>query len=346
MPLPTDLFDAPTTQIRPEQAAELANELFGMTGTAQSLPGERDQNFHLHTSSGSDYVFKIHPLAEDPAVVDMQIGALQHLAKTAPDLSVPRVMLTKTGDSTGIVDLGSGPQLARLLSYVPGLPMQTFCPLSATRLESLGSQMALLDRALTNYQHPAGNYVLLWDVQHAAAVRPMLPHIPDSDVRTLAAESLDRFETFALPRLAGLRMQIIHNDCNTGNVLYDANQTERVAGFLDFGDMVRAPLICELAIAAAYHVVNDDDPLASTRSIVGGYHSVLPLLSNELDVLADLILARTVLSLAIGCWRANLKPEERESILAHYPNAAKRMQRAARVNRDQANREIRAACGV
>jgi Ser/Thr protein kinase RdoA (MazF antagonist) len=206
--------------------------------------------------------------------------------------------------------------------------------------------MALLDRAMMGYEHSAGNYVLLWDVQHALKVRPMLPHIPDDDIRALAAESLDRFEKHALPRLSTLRTQLIHNDCNLNNVLYDATQTERVAGFLDFGDMVRAPLICEIAVAAAYHMVNEEDPFTSTRSIVRAYHSVLPLLKHELDIVADLIVARTVLSVAIGCWRASMIPEVRELILKHYPDAVKRMQCAARVNRDQTIRELYAVCGV
>lgn len=345
MPLPTDLFDAPTTKIPGEQAAALAAELFGVTGTTEPLAGERDQNFHLRAQGGAEYVFKIHASAEDPAVVEMQIGALQHLARANPDLAVPRVIPSRRGESTAAVDLGSGPQIARLLSYVPGLPMEGFRPLNAARLRSLGTHMALLDRALQGYEHPAASYVLLWDVQHAAQMRPLLPHIPDADIRALTAERLDRFEADTLPRLAGIRTQIIHNDCNPNNVLYDERETERVGGFLDFGDMVRAPLVCELAVAAAYHLVDGDDPLSATRHMVSAYHSVLPLMTEELDVLADLIQARVVLRVAISCWRASLRPEEREERLAGYPGASGRLRQMARLNRAETSRSLRAACG-
>lgn len=345
MPLPTDLFDAPTTKIPAEQAAALASELFGVTGTAEPLAGERDQNFHLRAKGGADYVFKIHASAEDPAVVEMQIGALQHLAKTNPAIAVPRVILSRSGTSAATVDLGSGPQIARLLSYVPGVQMEGFRPLSAARLRSLGAQMALLDQALQGYEHPAASYILLWDVQHTAQMRPLLPHIPDADIRALTARCLDRFEADVQPRLAGMRSQIIHNDCNPNNVLYDAAETERVSGFLDFGDMVRAPLVCELAVAAAYHLRDGDDPLSATRHMVGAYHAVVPLTTGELELLADLILARVVLRVTIACWRASLKPEEREERLAGYPGAARRLQQMAQVNSAEAARALLAACG-
>lgn len=331
MALPTDLFAAPVPEISLAEAEAHALRLFGVRGQARQLSGERDQNFHLRVPDGPGYVFKVHPPAEDPAVVEMQIGALQHLAAVAPDLAVPRVVLTRDGGPTATVDLGAGPQLARLLSYVPGLPMDGFRPLNDARLRSLGQHLAALDRALQGYQHPAGEVVLLWDVQHAAQVRPLLPHIPDDDVRGIAERALDRFEAIALPQLPGLRSQLLHNDANPYNVLYDAVDTERIGGFLDFGDMVRAPLICELAVTAAYHITDDVDPLGATRTLVDAYHAVLPLTAEERDVLPDLILARTVLSVTINCWRASLEPEEREQILATYPKAVQRMRRMAGV---------------
>ncbi len=42
-----------------------------------------------------------------------------------------------------------------------------------------------------------------------------------------------------MPQLAGLRHQVIHNDLNLHNVLVDPKDGARVAGVIDFGDMVR-----------------------------------------------------------------------------------------------------------
>ena len=63
---------------------------------------------------------------------------------------------------------------------------------------------------------------------------------------------LEGFERHAVPLLRGLRRQVIHNDFNPHNVLADAVDDTRIAGVIDFGDMVHAPLVQDLATACAY----------------------------------------------------------------------------------------------
>jgi Ser/Thr protein kinase RdoA (MazF antagonist) len=56
------------------------------------------------------------------------------------------------------------------------------------------------------------------------------------------------------PRLGGLRHQVIHNDLNPYNVLVDPQDHITTVGLIDFGDMVQAPLINELAVACSYQL--------------------------------------------------------------------------------------------
>ncbi|MCF3955376.1 aminoglycoside phosphotransferase, partial [Pseudomonas aeruginosa] len=76
-----------------------------------------------------------------------------------------------------------------------------------------------MDLALALWKHRADGRRLLWDIQHAPSLRPLLSYSESLAHRRLAAAALDRFETEAMPRLADLPRQVIHNDLNPHNVL-------------------------------------------------------------------------------------------------------------------------------
>jgi hydroxylysine kinase len=130
---------------------------------------------------------------------------------------------------------------------------------------------------------------------------------------------LRRFELHTKPVLPTLRRQPSITTFNIYNVLVDAADTDRIAAILDFGDMVRAPLINDLAVAAAYQLGKDDDPLADVLPFVAAYHAVLPLTCQEIDVLFNLMLARLVMVVAISGWRARAIPTTRPTCCATTP---------------------------
>jgi len=132
-------------------------------------------------------------------------------------------------------------------------------------------------------------------------------HIPKDEVRVEVVRSLDEFEEFAWPELSGLRRQVIHSDFNPDNVLTHATEPDEVAGVIDFGDMLEAPLVADVAIAASYLRPDEGDPLALIAEFVAGYASVTPLQPNELKILFELIRARLCASIVILYWRASFR---------------------------------------
>ncbi|HEU5200530.1 MAG TPA: phosphotransferase, partial [Ktedonobacterales bacterium] len=72
-------------------AERIAYEFYRLHTTARPLPGERDYNFYLKTSSGEEYVLKIAHADERRELLDMQHQALEHLAKREPSLVLPQV---------------------------------------------------------------------------------------------------------------------------------------------------------------------------------------------------------------------------------------------------------------
>ena len=108
----------------------------------------------------------------------------------------------------------------------------------------------------------------------------------------------------------------IHGDVNPGNLLADSDDPDRVAGIVDFGDLVHARTVIDPAIAAAYQAFGSDDPLDPLVEVVTAYHSVRPLTAAEVELIPDLAAARMAQSVLISAWRAELHPDNIEYILS------------------------------
>ncbi len=343
---PTALLDTASPELSLQDVERIAHDRFGLDCQASELTGERDRNFHLRHGD-AHYLLKVSNPAEDPQVIDFQTKALLHIAAVDPGLPVPRLIRTRTGAADWLLEEGpsEAPRLVRVLSFLQGVPMHKAAAGKSLQ-HNLGLHAARLDLALRGFFHAGAGHELMWDLKHANTVRPLLAHIPDPAQRALAERVLDRCERHALPRLAGLRAQVIHNDLNPHNVLVAPDDHSRVAGIIDFGDMVHAPLINNLAVAAAYQVSETGHPLEMVAEMVAAYHQLVPLEPVELDLLFDLITTRMVLTVAISGWRAARYPENQAYILRNNRQAWARLTRCDTLERAQAQAYLRQACRV
>ncbi|AVS75189.1 phosphotransferase, partial [Paracidovorax cattleyae] len=189
-----------------------------------------------------------------------------------------------------------------------------------------------------------------WDIQRADRVRPLLAHVADPARRTLAEAALDGFARRAKPVLADLRRQPIHNDFNLYNLLVDPAQPERVAGILDFGDMVHAPLVDDLAVAASYHLDAESqapgDALATIARFAADYHAVSPLTEAETFALLDLVRGRLAMVVAISGWRAARQPGNAPYLLRNNALSWARLAACADLTPEQVQDAIHAACST
>jgi Ser/Thr protein kinase RdoA (MazF antagonist) len=296
------------------EAAALALRHWGITGQARAQDGESDLNFRIATGAAGDFVLKVQHPADPLADLLAQNAALDHLAAVDPSFPVPRVCrpllpYPPQGDGVVRVELGAGPQSLRLLTWVPGVPLAELRPFSRPLLRSFGAALARLDRGLATYAGPPTEPDLLWDLQRAARLRPLLPGIADPRVRALAAHALDRFAAEVEPGLAALPHQVIHNDANPANVLARAEVPDEIGGVFDFGDLTFAPRVQELAVAASYVYSRSEDPAGDVACLSAAYQAGLPLEAAELELLPALIAARCAMSCCIGAWRAGLFPD-------------------------------------
>lgn len=326
------------------EAEALAREVFGLSAVASALSGERDSNFHLRAGDAEHYVLKVSHPAEDRQVTNFQTEALLHIAAVAPSLPVPRVLKTSAGETEWLLKrLGEDARVVRVLTFLLGEPIHR-APPSAMQRRNLGTLLAQLDLALRDFTHPASHHELMWDMKHASRLRDLLVHIPDPQQRGLAEKFLDNFEAHALPSFRQLRAQVIHNDMNPHNVLVCADDPDRIAGIIDFGDMVHAPLINNLAVAAAYAPTDTGHPLAAMADLVSAYNAELPLHGDEIDLLFDLIATRMVLTVTISGWRAARYPENRDYILRNNRKAWAGLERLNALSRSEAQAYLHRTC--
>ena len=341
----TDSLNEAPPNCSAEFARDLLHRTYGIDGQANQLACERDQIFTVKTESDAGFVLRLTNPAEDRQVTNFQTEAMVHLNKQAPELPVPRVVPGENGDAEIEVSLPDGRlSIARLITLLPGVALATVPERNPGVRASMADHIAKMGFAFRGFFHPAANHELLWDMKHALKLRRFLPYLQDEDTRSLVERGLDAFERNIEPIQSSLRAQVIHNDFNFSNVMLDEHQAG-ITGVLDFGDMVYAPLIYDLAVALSYQFSGDDDDAAEIiTEFTHRYHRVIPLERQELELIYDLITTRQVLSLLIGHWRASLYPENRQYILRNSTISRVGIERLAALDRDEVTQALIDRC--
>jgi 4-aminobutyrate aminotransferase-like enzyme/Ser/Thr protein kinase RdoA (MazF antagonist) len=328
-------------------AADLAARVFGVHGTATPLPSERDRNHLITAADGGRFVLKIANASDDPAVIDLQNAALAHVGARTATVRVARVCPTLAGEPVAaITGLDGATHLVRLLSWIPGRVLARVSPHTPALLQSLGAAVAEVDRALLDFEHAAARRALKWDLARAGWAREYLDAVPDAHRRGIATRVLDAFDTRVQPQLALLRAGVIYNDGNDHNVLVDGPGPldQRVVGLIDFGDLVHSNLVADLAIAAAYALLDKPDPVEAVAHVAAGFHSVLPLEEEEIEVLDTLVRTRLAVSVVNAAWQRRSSPGNEYLTISEQP-AWDALERLERVPPTLARAAYRHACG-
>src|SRR5260370_20012035 len=257
------------------EAVRLAHELYGLETTTRVLPGEYDDNFHLTSADGQAFVLKVMHPAREHSFIDLQCQALRHLAQRAPQLPVPGVIPSCSGELfTSIAATDGCSRLVWLLTFLNGKVLAEVRLHTPELLRDLGRFLGELDAALQSFTHPAAQRELKWDSSRADWIKDYIKHIGDSKRRALVEKFLALYEAEVVPVLPRLRRTVIYGDATDYNVLVADPwpQPRKVVGVIDFGDMHHGLTAAEAAIAAAYGILGKEHPLEAATAIVAGYH--------------------------------------------------------------------------
>jgi Ser/Thr protein kinase RdoA (MazF antagonist) len=308
----TDIFSVMTVHaldVSTATAEQVALERWGIAGRAKALTGERDRNFHFLADDGREFVLKFANPVEDAAVTEMQVQALQHIARVDPDLPVPRVMaLPDGGFETPVAHETGGIQRVRLLSWLPGTNLHHSRRSAAQRV-ACGELLARVQLALADFHHRADHHELVWDLKHADRMREVTFAVPAAHARARIGEVFDEFRARVSPMLPALRHQVVHNDMNGLNTLVDSDDHDRLAGLIDFGDMVDTPVVIDVATGSVSQFAPGTGVGVALAEFAGAFHARRRLLPEEIELLALLSATRVAISLSLQCWHRHVQPE-------------------------------------
>jgi 4-aminobutyrate aminotransferase-like enzyme/Ser/Thr protein kinase RdoA (MazF antagonist) len=287
-----------------DEVARIAEQLFGVRGTATDLGSERDATY-LIDDGGNGAVLKISNLGEDAAVLDLEHAAIEHVLQVDPELPVARPLAERATFESHHV------RAFERLHGRSGGPT-----LDDAAVRAFGETHARLNLALRSFFHPAAGRELLWNLAHTPRLRPLLDAIDDNRRRRIVERAVDAFEERVAPRWPRLRAHVVHADFTLGNVLLDEN--DRISAIVDFGDCAWSAQVADAAVglASLLRGRESDDVFRVARIAGDGYAAHIPFEPDELAVLGQLVASRLAMIVAISAWRVRRYPENAEYITA------------------------------
>lgn len=325
-----------------EEVRDLFGQHYNLSAWATRLPGERDQNFHMMCENGDQYIFKIYAPETDPDWLDAQDRVLEHIAN-AGGFPVPELLLAMSGAGTTAIKDGDGNQrFLRALNWIEGTVWAKARATHDLDFAQIGTLLGRLDASMKDFDHPAAHRTFLWDIAQTPQHRAFVELIKDDIVRAHVTDILDRFDTDIAEKLAKTPRQIIHNDANDYNLLVD--ETRTINGLIDFGDFIATHRICNLAVALAYAMMDQADPLARAIEIITAYHRVNPLGEDEVAILYDLVACRLAQSACMAAQQYAKEPDN-EYLLISQAGVTDLLAKMAKLNPAIAHYRFRDACG-
>ena len=329
-------------------AESIAREYWGLQCQAEPLAGEVDRNFLLVTNAGDRWVLKISRENTDRVDLDYQIEALRFLEDSPVAHFVQRVLPTADGHFLLPYDRGEGGRCwVRILSFLNGSPLVNIRERPPALLEEIGRALALLDLALRDFDHPGAHRDHPWNLERTHDLARYTEKITEPARREMVERHLENFRHDVVPRFEGLERSVIHNDANDHNLLVgsDADGEPVLAGLIDFGDSRQTITIAELAITAAYLMLDQEYPLTTAALVTTGYASVRQLSTAEQRLLFDLIIARLCASVLMSVRGLHLEPENEYLQISAQP-VWRLLERMSLIDPDEATRTFEDACAT
>lgn len=328
-------------KVLPEQAKEIAKNLYNLEGEIKSLPGELDFNFRLKTKTES-YILKIGRPDEDLEYLEFQQEILNYVSNS--NLNAPKVFPDIHGKYiSSIKDAEENTRYVRLLSWIDGRLWSSVNPIKGELLFSLGREAGKIAKALEGFKHSKVHRSFDWDIAQSEWTFKYL-ELFSKEQQEIVSYFQKSFESFQKD-YKKLRKTVIHNDANDNNILVSDNLIDpTVTAIIDYGDAIYSQPINDLAVAIAYAIMGKPDLLAAALPIVSGYHKEFSLLEEELPFLYHLVAMRLIISVTKSALNKQKEPDNTYLLISEKP-AWDVLKRWQELDANLAHFNFRGACG-
>ena len=343
-----------TPQLDAQEALRILERSYGLQGELSELPSHVDRNFLVAVDAGQRFVLKVSHADQPDVLLDLENEVFECLARELPGRA-PSLRPDLQGLRAPRVTLASGQtHRVRLLTWLEGQTLAGRGERSAQLLGSLGDLLGQVCRALGTLPQPSPLPARRWDLAQAgwtfALPRESLGRLNRRGPGPQALDALQRFQLLfaaeVLPVLDDLPQAVLHGDANDHNLLLQAtSEGERVTGLIDFGDVTWGPRVFDLAIACAYAIHGQEDPLQAMGQIVAAHNEHVPLSEQELAVFFPALGMRLVQSVVVSASDGAQHAADSYLRVSEAP-AWETLVLLADIEPREAQRCLRRACGL
>jgi ethanolamine-phosphate phospho-lyase len=264
------------------------------------LDGYGSTNHKVLLANGEQYLMKVHKTSERKQVQEEEriLALLQPQLHIQIPASLPLAIAEDCPPDVYI----------RISRFIEGAALSREVMTDAL-LADIATTAA---KMLTGLQHIGSDIIKAhehdWNLRDALRNESKAVFINNPAERKIVHHYFSVFKHDVLPQFNTLRQSIIHGDLNEANIIIHDNTLN---GFIDFGDISYAPVVCELAILLTYIMMMfPDDCFEKAAIIIQNFHRQFPLTQQELELLPILIATRLCVSV---CKSAEAKAQNTDT---------------------------------
>ena len=326
------------------EVQKIVKKEYGIEGSASKLQGEIDINYKISTKDAQDYILKISRPDTTVEYLDFQIKILKFINSKKNNLPIPKIVLNKKKKELSKIEDGYGAKrTARLLTWIPGRLWSTVNPHLNNLRFSLGEKSGMITKLLDGFNHKIAHRKFEWDIAQSLWTKKYL-NLFNNDQKKILKYFHKEFES-KKDLYNQLRKSIIHNDINDNNIIVSENLINpSVKSIVDFGDAINTQIINEVGTACTYAIMNQNDPLDATLSVLSGYHNAYPLKENEIDHLYNTIAMRLVISVTKSAINKTKEPGNKYLLISEK-HAWELLHKWYNISSEFATYSFRNSCG-
>ena len=261
--------------------------------TLKALNSERDSNFIISINSKKKYVLKVSNFKETKDLLVLQDYVLRQLnQRTSLNKFIPKKIHSSIKIYSDLLDRNC---YVRILSFIDG-KMYAAVKGNSSLEKSLGSLLGNLSKELKSLIKPSAFRIFEWDPTKINWISKKSKMFKGKN-KKIILNNLNEHNIFVTKNLNNLRYSLTHGDVNNYNLVVNK---DRVVGLLDYGDMIYAPTINDLAISLSYALMNKDNLYTSLKNIIISYHKIFNITFDEIYSLMTLVKARLTITVVMA----------------------------------------------